>query len=116
MAQLAFLISLVALGIAILAYQEAGGSKDLSKKVESTSRDLRRETADGLAKRERPSGPPSRSSPNREARTRALRTLGAVDAESDPPDPDRRDQARATERRSFCGGIGCPTSSSQGKP
>ena len=29
MAQLAFLISLVALGIAILAYQEAGGTKEL---------------------------------------------------------------------------------------
>jgi hypothetical protein len=53
MAQLAFLISLVALGIAILAYQEAGGSKDLSKKVESLREDLRRETADGLAKMER---------------------------------------------------------------
>lgn len=53
MAQLAFLISLVALGIAILAYQEAGGTKDLSKKVESLREDLRRETADGLSKLER---------------------------------------------------------------
>jgi hypothetical protein len=53
MAQLAFLISLVALGIAILAYQEAGGTKDLSKKVETLREDLRRETADGLAKLER---------------------------------------------------------------
>ena len=48
MAQLAFLISLVALGISILAYQEAGGAKDLTKKVESLREDLRRETADGL--------------------------------------------------------------------
>ncbi len=53
MAQLAFLISLVALGIAILAYQEAGGTKDLTKKVESLREDLRRETADGLSKLEK---------------------------------------------------------------
>lgn len=53
MAQLAFLISLVALGIAILAYQEAGGTKDLSKKVESLRDDLRRETADSLSKLEK---------------------------------------------------------------
>jgi hypothetical protein len=53
MAQLAFLISLVALGIAILAYQEAGGTKDLSKKVESLREDLRRETADSLSKLEK---------------------------------------------------------------
>lgn len=53
MAQLAFLISLVALGIAILAYQEAGGTKDLPKKLESLREDLRRETADGLSKLER---------------------------------------------------------------
>jgi len=53
MAKLAFLISLVALGIAILAYQEAGGTKDLTKKVESRREDLRRETADGLSKLEK---------------------------------------------------------------
>jgi hypothetical protein len=53
MAQLAFLISLVALGISILAYQEAGGTKDLTKKVESLREDLRRETADGLSKLEK---------------------------------------------------------------
>jgi hypothetical protein len=53
MAQLAFLISLVALGIAVLAYQESGGTKDLTKKVESLREDLRRETADGLSKLEK---------------------------------------------------------------
>jgi hypothetical protein len=53
MAQLAFLISLVALGISILAYQEAGGTKDLTKKVESLREDLRRETADSLSKLEK---------------------------------------------------------------
>ena len=53
MAQLAFVISLVALGIAVLAYQEAGGAKDLTKKVESVREDLRRETADSLAKLEK---------------------------------------------------------------
>jgi hypothetical protein len=65
MAQLAFLISLVALGIAILAYQEAGGTKDLSKKVESLREDLRRETADGLSKLEKAlrSGEPVQSKP-----------------------------------------------------
>ena len=65
MAQLAFLISLVALGIAILAYQEAGGTKDLSKKVESLRDDLRRETADSLAKLEKAlrSAEPAQSKP-----------------------------------------------------
>jgi len=53
MAQLAFLISLVALGISILAYQEAGGTKDLTKRVESLREDLRRETADSLSKLEK---------------------------------------------------------------
>jgi hypothetical protein len=53
MAQLALLISLVALGVAILAYQEAGGTKDLSKRVESIREDLRRETADSLSKLEK---------------------------------------------------------------
>jgi hypothetical protein len=53
MAKLAFLISLVALVVAILAYQEAGGTKDLPKRLESLREDLRRETADSLAKMER---------------------------------------------------------------
>ena len=61
MAQLALLISLVALGISILAYQEAGGAKDLSKTVES----LRRETADSLSKLEKAlrSAEPAKSKP-----------------------------------------------------
>jgi hypothetical protein len=65
MAQLAFLISLVALGVAILAYQEAGGTKDLSKKVESLREDLRRETADSLSKLEKAlrSGDPAKAQP-----------------------------------------------------
>ena len=65
MAQLAFLISLIALGIAILAYQEAGGTKDLTKKVESLREDLRRETADGLSKLEKAlrSTEPAKSKP-----------------------------------------------------
>ena len=65
MAQLALLISLVALGISILAYQEAGGTKDLSKKVESIQEDLRRETADGLSKLEKAlrSAEPAKSKP-----------------------------------------------------
>jgi hypothetical protein len=53
MAQLALLISLVALGVAILAYQEAGGTRDLPRKLESLREDLRRETADGLSKLEK---------------------------------------------------------------
>ena len=65
MAQLAFVISLVALGIAILAYQEAGGAKDLTKRVESLREDLRRETADSLAKLEKAlrSAEPAKSKP-----------------------------------------------------
>ena len=50
---MALLISLVALGISILAYQEAGGAKDLSKKVESIREDLKREAADSLSKLEK---------------------------------------------------------------
>jgi hypothetical protein len=53
MAKLALLIALVALGVAILAYQEAGGTKDLTKRMEALREDLRRETADGLARLER---------------------------------------------------------------
>ena len=65
MAQLAFVISLVALGIAVLAYQEAGGAKDLTKRVESLREDLRRETADSLAKLEKAlrSAEPAKSKP-----------------------------------------------------
>jgi len=46
MAKLALIISLIALGVAILAYQEAGGNRDLAQRLEA----VRRETADGLAK------------------------------------------------------------------
>jgi hypothetical protein len=46
MAKLALLISLIALGVAVLAYKEAGGSKDLSQRLET----LRQETLDGLGK------------------------------------------------------------------
>jgi hypothetical protein len=53
MAKLALLISLVALGMAILAYHEAGGAKDLTKKMEALREDLRRETADGLSRLEK---------------------------------------------------------------
>jgi hypothetical protein len=65
MAQIAFLISLVALGISILAYQEAGGAKDITKKVESVREDLRRETADSLSKLEKAlrSAEPAKSKP-----------------------------------------------------
>jgi hypothetical protein len=65
MAQLAFLISLVALGISILAYQEAGGTKDLSRKIESLREDLRRETADSLSRLEKAlrSAEPAKSNP-----------------------------------------------------
>ena len=49
MAKLALLISLIALGVAILAYQEVGGTKDLPRKVET----LRQETADALSRMER---------------------------------------------------------------
>jgi hypothetical protein len=53
MAKLAFLISLVALGIAILAYQEAGGTKDLTQRLDALREDIRRETADSLARLEK---------------------------------------------------------------
>lgn len=49
MAKLALLVALVALAVAILAYQEAGGTKDLSKKLDA----LRQETADSLSKMEK---------------------------------------------------------------
>lgn len=53
MAKLALLISLVALGIAVLAYREVGGTKDLAQRVETLRQDLRQETADGLARLEK---------------------------------------------------------------
>jgi hypothetical protein len=64
-AKLALLISLVALGIAVLAYQEAGGTKDLARRVETLRQDLRQETADGLAKLEKAlrGGDPARPRP-----------------------------------------------------
>jgi hypothetical protein len=49
MAKLALLISLIALGVAILAYREVGGTKDLPTKVET----LRQETADALSRMEK---------------------------------------------------------------
>jgi len=42
-------VSLIALAVAILAYQEAGGTKDLARKLEA----VRQETADGLARVEK---------------------------------------------------------------
>lgn len=57
MARLALVVALIALVVAALAYQEAGGMKDLAKKIEA----VRQETADGLAKMEkalRPSDAP----------------------------------------------------------
>lgn len=49
MAKLALLVALIALGVAVLAYQEAGGTRDLSKKLDG----LRQETADSLSKMEK---------------------------------------------------------------
>jgi len=49
MAKLALLVALIALGVAILAYQETGGSKDLSRRLDT----LRQETAESLSKMEK---------------------------------------------------------------
>ena len=49
MAKLALLAALLALGVAILAYQETGGSKDLSRRLDT----LRQETAESLSKMEK---------------------------------------------------------------
>jgi hypothetical protein len=49
MAKLALLVALLALGVAILAYQETGGSKDLSRRLDT----LRQETAESLSKMEK---------------------------------------------------------------
>jgi len=62
MAKLALLISLIALVVAILAYQEAGGTKDLARKIEA----VRQETANGLARIEqavRPTEGPAKPRP-----------------------------------------------------
>ncbi len=56
MAKLALLVSLVALVIAILAYQQAGGARALQDNVQSLQSALdaaRRETADAFARMER---------------------------------------------------------------
>ena len=57
MAKLAFFISLLALGVALLAYQEA--SKDLGRKIEA----VRQEAADGLARLEKTLRPPEAPKP-----------------------------------------------------
>jgi hypothetical protein len=60
MAKFALLVALVALGVAVLAYQEAGGTKDLARRLDALKQEsveglgkLRQETADGLSKVER---------------------------------------------------------------
>jgi len=67
LAFLALLISLIALGISILAYREAGGNLALKEEVQAlqaTVQTARKETADALARMEqavRPSGNPSKA-------------------------------------------------------
>ncbi|HWU41711.1 MAG TPA: hypothetical protein VN203_28980 [Candidatus Acidoferrum sp.] len=64
---LALLISLIALGISILAYREAGGSLALKEQVQALQgavQTARKETADALARVEqavRPPGNPSKA-------------------------------------------------------
>jgi len=56
MAKLALVISLIALVVAVLAYQEAGGARALQENVRSLQGALdvaRKETADALARVER---------------------------------------------------------------
>ncbi|HEV8674845.1 MAG TPA: hypothetical protein VGX21_12430 [Methylomirabilota bacterium] len=56
MAKVALLISVLALVIAILAYQEAGGTRALQENIRSLQSALdvaRKETADALARMER---------------------------------------------------------------
>ena len=56
MAKLALLVSLIALGVAILAYQEAGGQRVLGDKIQSLQSAVemvRQETANGLARMEK---------------------------------------------------------------
>ena len=62
MAKLALVVSLIALVVAILAYQEAGGIKDLGKKIEA----VRQDAANALAAAEkalRPADGPAKSKP-----------------------------------------------------
>jgi hypothetical protein len=50
MAKLAFLVSLVALGVAVLAYREAVAPRDVTQEMTRRLETLRQETADGLAR------------------------------------------------------------------
>ncbi len=64
LAFLALLISLIALGISILAYREAGGSLALKAQVQALQSAVdtaRKETADALARVERAVRPPEGS-------------------------------------------------------
>lgn len=64
LAALALVISLVALGISILAYREVGGSvawKDHLQALQSTLEAAQKETADALARIERALRPDERS-------------------------------------------------------
>lgn len=70
MAKLALVISLIALVVAVLAYQEAGGTRALQENVRSLQGTLdvaRKETADALARLERalrnPEAPESAGKP-----------------------------------------------------
>ena len=49
MAKFALLVALIALGVAILAYEKAGGTKDLASQIET----VRQETADSLSRMEK---------------------------------------------------------------
>ena len=63
LAVLALVISLIALGISILAYQEVGGTRGLKTQVEALQSALetaRKETADALARIERAVRPAER--------------------------------------------------------
>jgi hypothetical protein len=63
-AVLALLISLIALGISILAYQEAGGERGVQEQVRvlrDTVESVRKETADALARIERAVRPTEKS-------------------------------------------------------
>jgi hypothetical protein len=64
MAFLALLISLIALGISIMAYREAGGSLALKEQVQALQTAVetaRKETADALARLEQAVRPSDRS-------------------------------------------------------
>ena len=70
LAFLGLLISLIALGVSILAYREAGGSLALKEQVQALQgavQTARKETADALAQVEqalRPPGNPSKATPS----------------------------------------------------